>query len=105
MQEYYSVNDIERANRNAGFHFFDTGAKRFFRSRIGENVYQGKGGIFFTTSEQFRDSCGKKFPRKYTVRRFDPETGNVSTVGEFNAIPCAGIARRLAEKLAKGLVS
>lgn len=94
-----TIDDIRTANRVRGFHFFSPDSMRFFRTRVGERVYQGPGGVYFVTSEQFV-SPGYIDPRKYTVRRFNPDTGNVGTVGEFNALSRAAAHRR-AEKLAQ----
>ena len=95
------IYDIELANRQVGHHFFDVGTKRFFRSRIGRNVYEGSGGVYFVTSEQFEGSNGSRAPRRYTVRRFDPATAHIDTVGEFNVLSAAQ-AQRMAAKLATG---
>lgn len=91
------IYDIELSNRQHGQHFFDADSKRFFRSRIGQDVYEGPGGIFFTTSEQF----DHKSPRLYTVRQFNPETGACKTVGEFQQYASSSGARRAAERMAK----
>ena len=89
-----TVEDIKRYHRG---HWFSSGAMRFFRSRVGENVYQGPGGIFFVSSEQFDDST----PRRYTVRRYDPTADNIGTIGEFNKLSRASAIRE-AKRLAKG---
>ena len=80
-----SMYEIELANARAGYYFFEPGTLRFFRSRIGETVYEGPGGIYFVTSEQFEDSRGRRAPRGYTVRQFFADTGQIETVGPFNA--------------------
>ena len=80
---HFSMQDIKGANHSAGQFFFEPSSMRFFASRVGDKVYQGSGGVFFVTSEQFTCSEGTK-PRRYTVREFHPETADVSTVGEFN---------------------
>jgi hypothetical protein len=101
-EKHWDIFDIELKNKQAGFHFFDTDAKRFFASRIGNTVYQGPGGIYFVTSEQFRDfGRGHVGPRLYTVRVFDPATGNVETHGEFNKLSRAQ-AIAAATKASKG---
>mgnify|MGYP001561920126 CR=1 FL=1 len=102
MTKFYDMAEIIRRNERAGFHFFDPDSKRFFRSRIGSTVYQGPGGIFFTTSERFEGSTYTA-PRRYTLRRFDPETGHVGKVGEFNVLSRSQ-AVRLAKKAAAGAV-
>lgn len=95
---YLEMRDVIHANEDAGGRWFDAGNKRFFRSRIGQTVYQGPGGYYFTTSEQFDDNS----PRLYSVRQFDLSTGSVSTVGEFQSYATGSAARRAAVRLAKG---
>lgn len=97
----YDINDIERINRDHGQHFFDSDTKRFFRSKILPTAYQGPGGIFFVTSEQFVASDGTKAARQYTVRRFDPETGNIRS-GVFQKHEFANGARVEAMAVASG---
>ena len=79
---YYRMEEIKQINQEKGFHFFSGSAMRFFKSRVGDTVFQGGGGVFFVTSERFDYDS----PRLYTVREFDPDTGNVNTVGEFNEL-------------------
>jgi len=94
--------EIQSANRVRGRHFFDADTKRFFRSRIGETVYQGNGGVFFITSEQFLPTAGEPFKRAFTVRQFNPETADISTAGPFNSMGRSE-ARTFARKLALGI--
>lgn len=96
------IYDIKLANRQAGQHFFEPGTMRFFDSRIGQTVYEGPGGVFFTTSEQFHGSNGYTAVRKYTVRRFDPKTGHVTTMRDFNDLTRSA-AVRVAQRCADGL--
>ena len=77
---YYSMEDIKIANENAGQYFFSPSAMRFFKSRVGDTVFQGIGGIYFVTSEKF----DYKSPRNYTVRQFSPKTGHINTASKFN---------------------
>ena len=92
------IGDIRKANKAAGHHWFDPDSMRFFRSRIGSKVYEGPGGIYFVSSEQFVGSDWIAAPRRYTVRKFDPTTGGVDTAGESNklsrraALACAKLA-------------
>ena len=95
-----NIYDIELSNRQHGQHFFDADTKRFFSSRIGQEVYEGPGGIYFTTSERFYPSEGAPSARGYTVRKFDPATGKVDTMGEFQAYASSGGARMAAARLA-----
>lgn len=79
MHRWLTIDDIDLANANAGFFFFSDSTKRFFKSRISAEVYQGKGGYFFVTSEQPPDGV-----RAYTVRKFDVETARVLSPEGFN---------------------
>lgn len=95
--DYWTIDDIRLANRNAGFYFFSPDTMRFFRSRVGGTVYQGNGGIYFVTSEQFDYNS----ERLYTVRRFNPDTRGIETASEFNTMSRYA-ANVLAKELAKG---
>ena len=101
MQTYYTTHEIER---DATGHFFDVLAKRHFSSRIGRQVYQGLGWVYFVTSEQFVGLPGMTGARKYTVRRYDPIERTVYTVGDFNVLS-RGVAHRLAKRYATEAVS
>lgn len=95
-----TIREIKQANAAAGFHFFDRTTMRFFHSRVEGRTYEGPGGIYFITSEQFHGSISSE-PRKYTVRRFYPKTGDIDTVGKFNEIVTRLDARLDARLLAK----
>jgi hypothetical protein len=75
---------IRAKNKEVGHNWFSRGAMEFFNSRIERGVYQGSGGIYFVSSEQFLPYDSEPKPRKYSVRQFDPETGHVNTVNSFN---------------------
>ena len=101
MSEYRDLSDIKERNWQMGFHFFDADTLRFFRSRISDTVYQGPGGIFIVTSEQF--TLGEySEPRKYTPRKFDWTTGSFEHFDgepEFNT--CSrDVAHRIARQAA-----
>lgn len=84
ITQIYDMDDIRRIARYHGSHWFSPSSMRFFSSRVGSKVYQGVGGIFFVSSEQLRYSDGTCERRKYTVRQFNPETGDIDTMREFN---------------------
>ena len=90
----YTMDDIKIINKQTGHYFFSPDTMRFFRSRVGDTVYQGVGGVFFVTSEQFTDSKGYTTERKYTVRQFFPDTGNIETVTGFNELSYSRAVRR-----------
>ena len=99
----WTMDEIKSVNAAAGYHYFDASTMRFFRSRVGDTVYQGHGGVYFVTSEQFVASDGTRFPRKYTVRLFYPASGLCGTAPgyEFNRLTRAD-AHRAAKWLARG---
>lgn len=86
----WTIPAIKDANAAAGLHFFDPDSCRFFDSRILPNVYEGPGGVYFITSEQFHPDppytteTRNSDPRRYSVRHFNTETGHITTVGPFN---------------------
>ena len=91
----WNMDEIKRASRIAGSHWFDAGSMRFFRSRILDTVYQGGGGVYFVSSEQFEGSSGRA-PRMFSIRKFNPLTADISTFGPFNEM-----ARERAKRLAR----
>lgn len=92
-----SIDDIIRANQDAGYHFFEKSARRFFDSHVGQTVY---GGRYFVTSEQFRPLIGHPHPRLYTVRRTCAD-GHIETVGEFQQHASREAAIREIKRLLK----
>lgn len=95
---FWTMTKIQEANRAAGSHWFDRSTMRFFRCRLLDTVFQGDGGIFFVTSE--RSPVG---PRRYTVRKFDPTTADVDTVGKFNDLK-RNVALSIAKECAGGKI-
>lgn len=100
MPKTWTITEIKQANRAAGNHYFEPATMRFFDSRVERRVYSGNGGVYFVTSEQFHGSQGTA-PRRWTVRQFHPETGDIDTCGEFNVMD-RETAMDTARKLAKG---
>lgn len=78
-QKTWTINAIRDANRDAGYHWFDSDTLRFFASKVYGRVYQGENGIYFVSSEKsgFDDEA-----RQYKVRVFNPDTSNVDTYGD-----------------------
>ena len=93
---YYSMWQIMLENERAGFHFFSPDTMRFFKSRVSKVIYQGDGGIYFITSEQY----DYKSPRHFTVRQFNPETKNIETIGKFNELTSYQ-AHKLAKEMSR----
>jgi len=95
----WTIDRIQQTNRERGFHFFDSSTMRFFRSRVMAQTFEGKHAVYFVTSEQFVGSeCTA--PRKYSVRSFNPESGDIRTVQPFNELTCSK-ALRIARDLAQ----
>lgn len=92
----YTINQIQSEMNAAGSHWFDRDTLRSFRCRVGEQVYQGPGGIYFVTSEKGGYDGAR---RAYTVRQYLPGRKKIETVGEFNTLTRSA-AHRIAAKLA-----
>ena len=73
----YTIKDVIRLNKRAGFHFFDKDTMEFWNSNVESELINN----LFVTSEDNFDHTKKL----YTVREFDPETYKVGTVGDFQA--------------------
>lgn len=82
---FSDMDDVKRANRDAGQHWFDPATIRFFDSKYSSELVEGR---WFWSSEKAPDE-----PRRYTVREVAPE-GRVSTVGEFQAYATREAAQR-----------
>lgn len=82
----WTIDAIKAMNKAQGYHYFSPATMKFFRSKVSRKVYQGPGGVYIVTSEQFVSSTGKAEPRCYTVRKFNPETGDINTCGPFNVM-------------------
>jgi hypothetical protein len=100
MTTRWTISQIMAANKRNGYHFFEPGAMRFFNSHVMRYVYNGKGGVYFITSEQFDWNS----PRLYTIRQFHPETGNVDTASEFQEFRTLEDARTRTKELARAVL-
>lgn len=99
QRDFYSIEDIKTANRNAGQHYFSPDTLRFFRSRVSDYIFPVPGhGAYFVTSEQYRSMSGALEPRLFTVRHAAPD-GSCDTVGEFQAYETGRQAKREALRL------
>lgn len=99
---HWSITEIERWNEWGGYYFFSPDTKRFFKSRVLSEVFQGPGGIYFVTSEKrgFDD-----YRRCYSVRNFLPQTGNVVSARnaegyQLDKFATAAQAKRASKRLA-----
>jgi hypothetical protein len=85
-----TIEEIKRANAEAGQFFFEASTMRFFDSRVSRKVY----GSYFVTSER-----GPSGTRRYSVRKALAD-GSIDTIGEFNQMS-RGAAHRLAARLSR----
>ncbi len=93
--EHWNMELIQAANADAGLYWFEPDTLRFFRSRVGYQVYQGPGGIYFVSSEK-----GPSEIRAFTVRKFNPEDASIDTSGPFNELT-RSVAHRRARDMAR----
>lgn len=107
---YVQMSAIKAQAARMGSHWFSPSTMRFFRSRVAQYGYSmvdpyeqpKEARVFFVSSEQFQGSDGRRATRAYTVRVMNWATGDVDTVGEFQAYGSRGSADRAARKLAAG---
>lgn len=90
----YTINQIQDEMTRDGSHWWDRDSMRFFQCRVGDQVYQGPGGIYFVTSE--KPSDGK---RAFSVRQYFPASKSIDTVGEFCSMS-RSVAHRVASDMA-----
>lgn len=90
-----TISEIKAANLAAGQHFFSPSAMAFFDSQIGTKTWTCPDGtVLFTTSER-----GPSEVRLYTVRRFHPDTGEITDASEFQAFDSSQKARAYAASI------
>ncbi len=97
----WTMAQIRACNRTKGGHWFDRGTMRFFNSRVGDSVYQGPGGVYFVSSEQFEGSTYTA-PRRFSIRQFNPRDCSVDTVANFQKFEDGRQAAAEAKRLARG---
>jgi hypothetical protein len=97
----HDINDLKTVSHATGGHFFDTGAMRFFDSRVGGFILRNDDTSgYFVTSERY----DYKSPRLYTVRRYSLVTRedgspwvDIETVGDFQDWETLKLAQTAAE--------
>ena len=70
-----TITEMKRLNKEAGQHWFSEGAMKFFNTKI--EAKPNKNNLFITSE------CPDGGVRRYTIRRFNPETYEVETASEF----------------------
>lgn len=94
------MDEIRAASRAAGSRWFEAEAMRFFHTHLSQTGQRDSAGrIWFITSDAPRNGT-----RKYSVRVYIPETGNVETYGDFHSHSTSADAKRaLAAAIAAGV--
>ena len=92
MRQY----EFEQLNRDKGFCWFRKDTMRFWKTRV--LTWDCVSG-YFITSER-----GLNASRMYTIRQADFETGQVNTIGEFQAYDTSGKAKTALKRLQRGIV-
>ena len=92
MKPTYTIEQMQALNERKGGHWFSKDTMRYFGTRIlyGTNVRN-----HLITKENNHDNT----ERRYTIRKFDTETYNVETVGEFLEYPTRGQAVSALERI------
>lgn len=84
---FKTISEVRKANKEAGQHFFDADAMRFFASAVESQLYKNQ---TFITSEK---RCFEDYTRVYSVRLAKP---NASIETLFNNLESLSEARSLA---------
>lgn len=94
----YTIRDLgEHYKRKTKGYWFDSETLKFFRSRLSESLFYGRSVIYFVSSEQGPTASDR---RRYSVRKYDPETGSIETVGDFQQYGSLSSAKVAALQLA-----
>lgn len=75
----YSITEMKEMHKAVGGEWFNKMSMRFFSTKI--EAQPNKNNIFITSEivNEFEKDC----QRKYTLRRFNPTTCHIETIGEF----------------------
>ncbi len=96
----YTLDQIKRANAEAGNHWFSPDTLRFFGSRVHATTYgpDSRGRVYFVSSEY---TGFERSARGYTVRVFEPRDGSVSSCSDFNDFGTRSAAHAAARRAAR----
>jgi len=82
-EKIHNINEIKTLN-SSKWYFFSPDTMKFFNSELESGSIKN----YFVTSERYNYNDNKK----YTIRKFDPITYNITTVGEFQGYNTKGDA-------------
>lgn len=94
---YRDIDDVKRANHDAGGHWFERDTMRFFDSRVSGRLFHNR---YFISSERFRGFRAPDGDRAYTIREALPN-GDIEEVGAFQQFDTAREARAGLERYIK----
>lgn len=92
-----SIEQIKHLNASKGGFWFSPDTMRFFNSRIARTAIVKGDYAYFITSEQREYDT----PRKYSIRKANLDTGDISTVGEFHSYVTHSEARKVLRDIVK----
>lgn len=72
---HISITEMKRIQHARGLHWFTRGSMKFFNTTLETPAIENH----FITSEYMDNPSD----RRYSIRKFDPETAQISTVGDF----------------------
>lgn len=91
MRTYKDISEIKQANKNSGHHFFETGAIRFFNSKVYPEIIHGN--LFITSEKQ-----DERYPRLFSVR-CALSNGSIDSISKFQAFETKKQAISYAKRL------
>jgi hypothetical protein len=91
---FKTMQEVREANAAAGMFWFSPDTMRFFRCRVGSELFTRGARQFFVSSEQFSSD----HPRLYTIREVKAN-GDIDTLGEFQQFKTSAAARRAIMKI------
>ncbi len=87
-----NINDVIRNNKEAGWFFFHPETIKFFHSCVSSVLFENK--TFVTSELHLR---GDNWVRLYTVRKYNPETAWIDTIGKYGVFTSRKEALKFAE--------
>lgn len=80
------MREVIETNKKKGQYWFSPDTMKFFDSQVGGWAYKKGDYAYFISSEKFTGDRAMGVPakpRRYSIRKMNMTTGDVSTVGEF----------------------
>lgn len=88
-----NMKDVIRYNKMVGQYFFERDTMEFFGSKVECELLENN--CFITSEDDFR-----REKRLYTIRRYDPNTAHIDTVGGFQKFKTFNAAMNAAKSYA-----